>query len=185
MGDDFSQVGRAVAQAGGERGEGVHVVAESLGDADASVRGPLEGQLERTKQASRARDGLRDKSKLSEDTLPLLGRDARCSGKRGEDLGKGQFPVGRELQGLAKGVNDPAQDELPSGPAAVALQELLERDGLVAVFLCGGRTSEHFVNSGQEMSPDNVHALVAALTQLDEVIHEHVRVSKGSIEGAV
>jgi hypothetical protein len=137
----------------------------------------LEGELEGTEQACGARDGLGDESEFPKDALPLLGRDAgRCS-ERGEDLGEGQFSMGREFQGLAESVNDPTEDELPGGPATVPLQELLQRDSFVSMLLGGGGTSEDLVNRCQEVSSEHVHPLVIALAQLDEVVHEHVCVS--------
>jgi len=57
----------------------------------------------------------------------------------------------RELDGLAEGVHNPAKDELASGPATVALEQLLEGDSFIPVRFIKLRPGEDLVDSVEEV----------------------------------
>ena len=145
LGHDLGEVGRTVAETGGEDGEGIDMGPKGLGDADAVTVGLLEGQLESREQSSRARDGHRDESELAQDALPVLVADAVSPGEFVEDASEAFLAVRGKFDGLADGVDDPAKDELASGPAAISLEHLLQGDGLVPVLLVNSRLGEDFV----------------------------------------
>ena len=48
-----------------------------------------------------------------------------------KDLGELDLAVSRQLDGLADGVDEPAQDDLASAPATVSFEKLLQGDGAV------------------------------------------------------
>ena len=86
-----------------------------------------------------------------------------------------------EFDGLAKCVNDPAEDEFSGGPTAVALQQLLERDGLISVGFVELGLSQDVVYRFQQVVSQRAHAGCSPLSQLDEVVNEHVRQSHWSL----
>ena len=119
--------------------------AKRLGDADAVTVGLLEGQLESREQSSRAWDGHRDEPEFAQDALPVLVADAVSPGEFVEDSGEALRAVRGKFDGLADGVDDPTEDELASGPAAISLEHLLQGDGLVPVLLVNSWLGEDFV----------------------------------------
>ena len=69
-----------------------------------------------------------------------------------EDLGEHEFPVRGKLDGLADGVNNPAQEDLAGLPGAFALQELLQGEGLVPLLHGYIRGGEDVVDGMVEVS---------------------------------
>ena len=69
----------------------------------------------------------------------------------------------RELDSLADRVHYPAEDELSSGPAPVALKQLLEGHCFVAVRFVRGRACEDLVNGMEEVRAQGLEAPWAAL----------------------
>lgn len=65
-----------MAQAGGQGGEGVNVVAQGGIDSDPSLSGFVERDHQGTKESRRARDGLRHKAQFPQDALPFLVGDS-------------------------------------------------------------------------------------------------------------
>ena len=135
LGDDLREVGSPVAKTCREGGKGVDVVPEGTGDSDSVILGLGERQLQGAEESGGARDGHRDESQLPEVRPPLLVADTGRGGQVGEDLGQGDFPMWRELDGLTDRVNHPTEQELSGLPSTVAFQELLERDSLMSLGL--------------------------------------------------
>ena len=117
--------------------------------------------------------------------MPDFGADSFGVCQAGEECGEHELAVRWELQCLTDGVEDPAEDELSHGPAAVALEGLLEGDRFVA--LLGGHAwcSEDLVDGVEQMVPEGVEPFGTALTYLDEVVHEDVGVAQRALEHAV
>ena len=86
---------------------------------------------------------------------------------------------------MADGVYDPAQDELSGGPTSVPLEELLERYGLVSLRVRGIGSIEDLVHCVEQVSSEHAQTEFPTLSDLDEVIDEHVRDSNGSLERPV
>ena len=105
------------------------MVCQNSGDANAVGVAVSEGSLECPKQASRgcrARHGCADKPEFAKDALPMLAADAAPSRQVGEDGVELLFAVGRKLEGLAEGVDDPAKKNLARLPQAVSFQKFLQ-----------------------------------------------------------
>jgi hypothetical protein len=85
---------------------------------------------------------------------------------------------------LARRVEDPAEHELSGAPAAVAREELLEGDGLVA-FLVGAGSREDAVDAVEQVTAQAAEAPRGPLSELDEVVHEHVGRAHRALEGSV
>ena len=87
---------------------------------------------------------------MAENLLPAFPCDAFEASQFREDGGEGKLAVCGEFEGLACEVDDPAQDELASVPAAVPLFGLLDGDGLSddAVFF---RLRDHAVDGPEEV----------------------------------
>jgi hypothetical protein len=127
-------------------GKGVDVSPQVLGDFDAAVApSTLQGELQGAEQARGSRDPGRDEAKLAQVAFVDAPTDALTGGKVGQCLAQGLLAVLRQFQGLAQRIHHPPQDRLAGGPAAVALRELLEGHGLLAI---GGhrRGSQDFVD---------------------------------------
>ena len=122
LGDDLCKVSGSVTQTGSQVGKGIHMSPEGAVDPDPVTFGLGECQLQGAEETCRTRDCHGDKLKFPKDPLPFLGADAVGTSQPLEDVRQGLLPVSGELQGLPQRVNDPAQDKLPGGPAAVALQ---------------------------------------------------------------
>jgi hypothetical protein len=106
--------------------------------ADPVPVGLVVGPLERAEEAAGSGDGEGDEPQFAKQLLPALEADATCLGEVSEDGGQFRMAVGRQLQGLAHGVEDPAEHELSGVPAAVAREELLQGDRLVALLVGDG-----------------------------------------------
>ena len=182
---DLSEVGWTVAQAGGQSREGADVVPQSFSDAHPMLVGTVQGQLEGAEQASGARYGHGHESELAQDPLPLLVADALRFLQLVEDGGQGLFAMRRQFDGLPHRVDYPAQDDLPSVPAAFAFEQLLQGDRLQAGLYGLVRGGQHLIDGVEEVPSQGPHLSGPALAELDEVIHEHVRVPQGLVEGAV
>ena len=130
--------------------------------------------MESGEETSRSRDGHRDKAELPEDPFPIFVAHTMGLGELIEDGGESFFAVCREFDGLPDGVNDPTQDEFASGPTSITLEHLLQGDGFVAVLLVSVGLCEYFVEGVEQVSADGAHALLSALTELDEVIDEDI-----------
>jgi hypothetical protein len=107
LGHDLGEVGRTVTEAGCQEGEGIHMGAERLGDADAVPLGLLECQLQSREQASRARDSHRDEAELAQDAFPVLVANTMGPGQLVEDGGEAFLAVWGKFDGLADSVDDP------------------------------------------------------------------------------
>ena len=90
-----------------------------------------------------------------------------------------------QLNGLANGVDDPAQDEFASVPTTVTLQEFLQGDGFIAVAFIGVWLGEDGIHGMEEVPAQHVHPVVATLAQLDEVIDKYIIGAQGFRERAV
>ena len=95
-------------------------------DADPVSLGALERQLEGAEEAGGAGDSNRDEAELAQDLLPAFASDPGRGGELMEDLGELDLAMGRELDRLSQGVDEPAEDDLAGSPASVALEELLQ-----------------------------------------------------------
>ena len=88
----------------------------------------------------------------------------------------------RQLNGVADRVHYPAQDDLAGVPATIPLEQLFEGDGFVAVwFVCRG-FGEHAVDHVQQVIAQSIHSFLTALTNLDEVVDEHICLADGTLE---
>ena len=88
--------------------------------------------MEGAEEAGRSRDGDRDESEFSKDLLPAFAGDP-CGGcEFTEDLSQLHLAVGRKLDGLADGVDEPTKDDFARPPTAVSFEELLEGNGFIA-----------------------------------------------------
>lgn len=76
----------------------------------------------------------------------MLGADALEAGEFFEYLSEGFLAVRGQLNGVTNGVHYPAQDDLAGVPTSVALEELLEGYGFVAVWFVSGRFGKDSVN---------------------------------------
>ena len=102
-----------------------------------------------------------------------------------EDLGELDLWVGRELDRLADRVDEPAEDDLAGPSATVALKELLQGHGLVPALRGHIRASQDLVNGVQQVLPESLEAAVPTLSELDEVVDEHIGVAQGLLEAPV
>ena len=102
-----------------------------------------------------------------------------------EDLGQFDLAVGRQFNGLADSIDEPAEDDLASTPATIPLEQLLQGDGFEAGLGRDLRPGQYDVDSMEEVLSDGLEAAVATLTELDEVINKHVRVRQGPFERPV
>ena len=118
----------------------------------------LQGKLQGAEEASGAGDSDRDEPEFPQDLLPPFVADAPLPPQLFEDLGQSELAVRRELQGLPECINDPSQDDLAGGPAAVPLEQFLEGYGLLAVPLSYARLGEDIVDSVEQVSPEVAHA---------------------------
>ena len=134
----------------------------------------MKGKLESGEETSRSWDGHRHEAQLAEDPFPIFVAHPMGLGELVEDGGESLFAVSRELDGLPDCVDDPTQDEFASGPTSITLEHLLQRDGFVAVLLVSVGLCEYFVEGVEQVSADGAHALLSALTELDEVIDEDI-----------
>jgi hypothetical protein len=81
--------------------------------------------------------------------------------------------MGRELHGLADGVQDPTKDYFPGCLTAVSRAQFLEGYGFVAVRL-GARLGKDLIDSFQQVAAHFAHTFRSPLANLDIVIHEDV-----------
>jgi hypothetical protein len=70
LGHNLGQVGRAVAEAGGQSAEGVQALPDEAVDADPVALGLVVGPLQGREQAAGPGDGYRDKPQLAKDAGP-------------------------------------------------------------------------------------------------------------------
>ena len=91
----------------------------------------------------------------------------------------------RELQGLANGVQDPTEDDLPHSPAAVTLEEFLEGHRFVALLGGDARHRENLIDGVEQVIQKGVEPLGTALSDLDEVVYEHVGATQGALVHAI
>ena len=145
----------------------------------------LQGKLQGAEEAGGAWDSDRDEPEFPQDLLPPLVADAAEARELGEDPSELQLAMSRELDGLAQGVQDPAKDQLAGGLAAIAGEELLERDRLSAVWLVQAGLGKDLVDGVEEVSAKVAHAAWPSLAQEDEVVNEDIRGSQGPGEGPV
>jgi len=85
--DNFGKVSRAVTQAGGKAAECLETISHEAIHSDPIALGLVLGPLEGAEQASRTRDGYRDKPKAAEEASPLLVVDSLEVGEFFKDLG--------------------------------------------------------------------------------------------------
>ena len=76
-------------------------------EAHATVGRLVEGELKGAEEPSRAWDGDGDEPEFSEDLLPALTGDALFAPELVKELGQLDIAVGRQLDGLADGVDEP------------------------------------------------------------------------------
>jgi hypothetical protein len=79
-----------------------------------------------------------------------------------------------QLYGLAYGIDNPSQNQLSRIPAAVAFEELLEGDGFISMRFISFRSGQHLVNGVQKVGAERLESSGPALTELQEVVHEHI-----------
>ena len=81
----------------------------------------------------------------------MFGAHALESDEFLKDLSQRFLAMGRQLDGVANGVYDTAKDNLAGVPAAIALEEFLQRHGFVAVLLVHGGLREDAVDVVQQL----------------------------------
>jgi hypothetical protein len=92
--------------------------------------------------------------------------------------------MGRELHGLADGVQDPAKDYFPGFPTAAPRTQFLGGYGFVVV-RSGSRLGKDLINSLQQVTAQSAHTFWSPLANLDIVIHEDVGGAYWFLEGHV
>jgi hypothetical protein len=122
--------------------------------------------LARLSESWRDWDGSGHKAELSENSLELLVGDLAGVSDIGEDLSQCELAVREELDRLAD-----------CSSASIAFQKFLEWDGFIPVVAWLG-SSKDVVDSGQQVIAKGAHVLGSTLSDLDEVVHEDVSVSK-------
>ena len=80
------------------------------------------------------------------------------------------------LYGASDCVDDPAEDELSGVPVAVAFEEFLEGDGLLAERFVWVRLGQDVVHGVEEDSPYDLASVWRALYGTDKIVHEDVDV---------
>ena len=110
-----------------------------------------EGFLEMTEEAPGARETKRHAAEFAQELVPFGECDARLVGSDGrEDFQKTGDTVWGQFDGMADSIQEPAQDDFPSRPPAIALEELFDRDGFLAVRAIGGvKRPEDRVDGGK------------------------------------
>ena len=116
------------------------------GDVDTVALGFLEGQLKRAEEACGPGDDNGDEAELPQYLLPVFVGPSCGVGKFVGELSKLYLPMRGQFNGLTECVDEPAKDDLASAPAAFALEQFLERDYFVSLFLQDLWSSENHVN---------------------------------------
>ena len=93
--------------------------------------------------------------------------------------------MGRQFDGLALKVKDPAKDDLSGAPTCVALAYLLERGCFVLIDVSGCGLIQNLVDGVEQVVSLGVQSSLAALSELDEVVHEYIGVIDGSVQATV
>jgi hypothetical protein len=86
---------------------------------------------------------------------------------------------------LSDEVDDPAQDVFARVPAAVPSRHFLDRSRFAWVSLGVQGLRYHAIDGVEKVVPKAVHAAGAALSDLDEIVHEDVCCAYWSLEGPV
>ena len=173
LGYQLGQVSGARAEAGSEATEGVEAAADEGVDADAVVACLVLSPLQGTEETGGARDGDRHEAQFAQEAAPLFGAHAPQGEQFSEDVVQSLLAVRRQLQGLAHGVDNPPEDELTGAPAAVARQKFLQGHGFVTFAAFHGLRQD-LVDAVQQVSSQGPETSCPSLTNLDEVVNEHV-----------
>ena len=102
-----------------------------------------------------------------------------------EELGKLHLPMGRELDGLAYGVQQQTEDDFSRGPTAVSFQELLQGHSFVPLEFRDVGASQYLIDGVEEMLAQGFHASATTLSQLYKIVYEDISLSQGTLEEAV
>ena len=141
--------------------------------------------MEGAEEADRSRYRLGDEAELAKYLTPLLLGHSGSRGEEAEDLSEGSLAVRRKLQGLPLEIQCPSEDDLSGAPTGVPVAYLLDGSGLVSVDVSGQGAVQHFIDCVKEMVSLGVEATLPPLTELDEIVHEHVRVIHRKVERPV
>ena len=68
----------------------------------------VQRELEAAEESSKPKDDVRDKTELAQSALPVFVGHALGAAEIGEDLCQGHLAVWWQLDGLSKGIHDPA-----------------------------------------------------------------------------
>ena len=179
--DQLREVCRPGAEAGRQASELMEVVTEMAVDPDPVGPGAVQGCLHDAQEACGAWDAHGDEAEAAQDALPFVVSDAATPLELFEEVGELFLAVVRKLDGLSQRVDHPPQQDLAGGPGSVALPQLFEGHGLVAMGFVWLWSREHLVDSVEKVVAQGAKAAHAPLSHLQEIIN----VDDGEPEGAL
>ena len=89
------------------------------------------------------------------------------------------FPAVSKFESPLGGVQDPAEDLFSLTPSAFAFEELLLRDGFLAVHGCEGPLGKNLVHSMHDATSHIGASVPRTLRNANEVIHKDIDMSDG------
>ena len=78
--------------------------------------------------AASARDGEDHAAQFPQKAVPHFDRDSRTASHFGKDFEQAKLAVRGQLNGLANGIDEPAEDNFQGAPTGVALEKFLQGD---------------------------------------------------------
>ena len=129
----------------------VQEVVKGRAEMDARL-GRVKSRLEKTKHATKTRDGKCHTAQFAEDTVPFLGgNSALCAGEVVQNGLEAVEATGQQRQGVTDGVDDPPEDFFGGVPGGVAAAQFLDGDGfLPSMRIRQGKRPEDLINGVEE-----------------------------------
>jgi hypothetical protein len=111
--------------------------------------------------------------------LPGLEGDVLAATKVVEDGTQTFVTVGRQLQGLLGGIDEPAEENFRSAPATVALEKFLDGDGLLMKVVGRIQGANDLIDSVEQDTARDTTPTGISLNQVAEIIDVNIGVTQG------
>ena len=130
--------------------------------------------------ATSARDGEDHAAQFAQKAVPHFDRDSRAAPHFGKEFEQAKLAVRGQLNGLANGIDEPAEDNFKGAPTGVALEKFLQGDDF-ATAVGVGRVigAEGFIDCVEEDSTDSIGTSRATLGEGNEVVNIDIGRRKG------
>jgi hypothetical protein len=133
--------------------------------------------LEGAEKAPTAGDSQDHAAQFAKNLLPGLKGDAFAAAKVVENGTQTDVAMGRQLQGLLGGIDEPTEEDFGGAPTAVALKEFFDGDGLLVKIMGGIKRADDFIDGMEQDPSSDTTPTGRALNKVAKIINVDIGVT--------